>query len=66
MGGAGAEKKYLEPDPRKNNSAPQHWKTHIAELLPQVALQAEVLLALSYQLLLKVLHQVQQDVVLQK
>ena len=23
--GAGAEKKYLEPEPRKNGSAPQHW-----------------------------------------
>ena len=23
--GAGTEKKYLEPEPRKHGSAPQHW-----------------------------------------
>ena len=30
MFGAGAKKKYLEPEPRKNVSAPQHWtsKSH--------------------------------------
>ena len=27
--GAGAEKKYLEPEPRKNGSAPQHAFIHV-------------------------------------
>jgi hypothetical protein len=38
---------------------------YLAEFLANVGLQGQVLLPLRYELLLKVLHQIQQDVILQ-